>query len=96
MKCSFDKFRLTVITLLLTAIMPLSAVVGSVGIYAGETDVTEFYISETGSDDAPGTEDAPFATIEKARDTIRELAASDGLPGGGITVYIHGGRYPVS
>lgn len=96
MKCSFDKFRLAVVPLLLTAIMPLSAVVGSVGIYADETDVTEFYISETGSDDAPGTADAPFATIEKARDTIRELAASDGLSDGGITVYIHGGRYPVS
>lgn len=96
MRFYFNKFRLTAVSLLVTAIIPLSAIVGSVGIYADETDVTEFYISETGSDDAPGTADAPFATIEKARDTIRELAASDGLPDGGITVYIHGGRYPVS
>ncbi|QNK57382.1 Ig-like domain-containing protein [Paenibacillus sp. PAMC21692] len=40
-----------------------------------------------------GTINAPFATLEKARDAIRELKADSGLPDGGITVYLRGGEY---
>ncbi|MDY4975950.1 MAG: right-handed parallel beta-helix repeat-containing protein, partial [Clostridia bacterium] len=51
-----------------------------------------YYVATDGSDDNSGSIDAPFATIEKARDMI----AAGELPEGGATVYIRGGTYPVS
>jgi len=52
-----------------------------------------FYVSADGDDNNIGSLDKPFKTIEKARDTIRELNV---LPKGGITVYIRGGIYEIS
>ncbi len=52
-----------------------------------------FYVSNSGDDSNAGSLDAPFKTIEKARDTIREL---DTLPEGGIVVNIMGGTYEIS
>ena len=52
-----------------------------------------YYVSKTGNDSNSGTIDSPFATIEKARDTIRELKQTSGLPNGGVTVYIREGVY---
>lgn len=40
-----------------------------------------------------GRTDGPFATIERARDEIRRLKRSAGLPKGGVVVEILGGRY---
>ncbi len=37
--------------------------------------------------------DGPFATLEQARDRIRQLKSSDGLPAGGVTVVVMPGRY---
>ncbi|MDY4976359.1 MAG: right-handed parallel beta-helix repeat-containing protein, partial [Clostridia bacterium] len=51
-----------------------------------------YYVATDGNDENAGTIDAPFATIEKARDVI----AAASLPEGGVTVYIRGGTYPVS
>ncbi|OUP79677.1 hypothetical protein B5F07_21705, partial [Lachnoclostridium sp. An169] len=51
---------------------------------------TFFYVSTEGSDDNDGSEAQPFATIEKARDTIR---AMEEIPDGGVTVYIMPGEY---
>ena len=53
----------------------------------------EFYIATDGDDANPGTKDAPFATLVQARDAIRQLKASEGLPEGGVTVWIRGGLY---
>lgn len=53
----------------------------------------EFYVSATGSDANVGTIDSPFATLEKARDAIRQLKNGSGLPEGGVTVYLRGGEY---
>ncbi len=50
-----------------------------------------YYVSPTGSDAAAGSLGAPFATLEKARDTIRLLSRP--LPAGGITVFLRGGVY---
>ncbi|RAV01488.1 Ig-like domain-containing protein [Paenibacillus sp. YN15] len=52
-----------------------------------------FYVATDGNDSNPGTLNAPFLTLEKARDTIRQLKAADGLPEGGVTVYLRGGLY---
>ena len=49
------------------------------------------YVAPNGSDEAgDGSEINPFRTPEKARDTIRGW---DGLPDGGVTVYLRGGEY---
>jgi hypothetical protein len=48
-----------------------------------------FHVSPTGSDSASGSAGAPFATLEKARDTIRGLSSSQRA--GGVTVFLRGG-----
>nr|WP_306812781.1 Ig-like domain-containing protein [Paenibacillus soyae] len=52
-----------------------------------------FYVAQNGSDSNSGTEAEPFHTLEKARDAIRALKQSTGLPNGGVTVYLRGGIY---
>lgn len=53
-----------------------------------------FHVAPDGRDDNPGTEEAPFATLERARDAMRAARAQmDGL--GGATTYIRGGVYRV-
>ena len=55
-----------------------------------------YYVSLTGNDSNTGSIDQPFRTVEKARDTIRALKSSGGLPEGGVTVYIRGGIYSLT
>ena len=60
------------------------------------------YVSPSGSDNWSGRlaepndsrSDGPFDSLEKARDTIRALKRTSGLPEGGITVYVRDGLYP--
>ena len=61
-----------------------------VTVYQNAECSTFYYVSPDGSDDNPGTEEAPFQTIQKARDTIRGL---ENLPEGGITVILEDGKY---
>jgi hypothetical protein len=51
------------------------------------------YVAPNGSDENPGTLDRPLATLEKARERIRELKRRSGLPRGGAAVYLRGGEY---
>ena len=53
----------------------------------------EFYVSPTGSDTAAGTLSAPFLTLERAQTAVRALIAQ-GLPTGGVVVWLRGGVYP--
>jgi hypothetical protein len=53
----------------------------------------EFFVAPGGSDAAPGTARRPFASLEAARDAVRRLKAAEGLPDGGVTVWIGGGTY---
>jgi hypothetical protein len=65
---------------------------------------TAFYVSLDGNDSWSGKlretnrgkTDGPFASLEKARETIRGLKSNGALPRGGITVSIRGGAYPRS
>ena len=54
---------------------------------------TDFYIAPSGDDANPGTKELPFATLERARDAVRELNAAKKYPAEGITVWLRGGVY---
>ena len=51
----------------------------------------EFHVAVDGSDANPGTVEAPFATLAKARDAVREARVPAGK---GAAVKVHGGVYP--
>ncbi len=68
-------------------------VVVALGMASSPAAMADFYVSPAGSDNNAGTPTAPFATIARARDAIRSLKKKNGLPGGGITVWLHGGCY---
>lgn len=77
---------------LLAAAMLLS--LGTIEAMA-EVDVTELYVAANGSDQNPGTIEKPYATVEAARDKIRELKKSGSLGKNGAAVYIRGGEYNI-
>jgi hypothetical protein len=61
---------------------------------------TDFYVSVSGRDDWSGREASPdgngggpLATLQRARDVVRQLKASTGLPQGGVTIWIAPGTY---
>jgi len=53
----------------------------------------EFFVATDGADTNPGTKDRPFATLERARDAVRELKRRGGLPPGGVAVTLRNGEY---
>ncbi len=53
----------------------------------------ELHVALNGDDNNDGSLSSPFASLEKARDTIRALKAENKLPLEGMTVYIHEGVY---
>ena len=63
-----------------------------VGLLSFSVGASEFYVSPGGDDSATGTKDRPFASIERARDAIRDLKTRTGLREP-ITVYLSGGIY---
>ncbi len=54
------------------------------------------HVAPDGADDAAGTAEQPFATLEGARDALRTLKSEGRLAEGGARVVIHGGRYRVT
>lgn len=60
---------------------------------AGPEYGAEFFVATDGDDQNPGTRDAPFASLERARQAIEELVSSSGIPEGGVVVWIRGGVY---
>jgi hypothetical protein len=60
---------------------------------ASSAAVTEFYVSPSGSDSNKGTKDAPFKTILKARNAVRDVNQN---MTGDIVVYLRDGTYPLS
>jgi hypothetical protein len=60
-----------------------------------------FHVAVNGDDSWSGRQpdparagaDGPFRTLERARDAIRALKAAGGLPAGGVSVTLRGGRY---
>ena len=60
------------------------------------SNTVSIHVSPEGSDAGAGTEQQPFATLERAREAIREMRASASGLEGGVTVWIHGGTYRFS
>jgi hypothetical protein len=56
------------------------------------TAAREYWVSPSGDDAAAGSKERPFATLERARNAVRE-AKQAGLPKGGNTVWLRGGVY---
>lgn len=54
---------------------------------------SDLYVSPAGNDANPGSAARPFATIQRARDAIRELRKQGDLPAGGVKVILRGGKY---
>ena len=75
------------LTLICAAIPLLSQSVAEAEDAPGKT----YYVSLDGDDSNLGTLEAPFATLEKARDAIRGLSADEKKDG--VTVYVRGGEY---
>ncbi len=70
------------------------AVVGLLSLaLCGVAARADVYVSPDGSDGNPGTKRKPFATLERARDAVREMKRAGALPKGGLTVWLRGGDY---
>jgi hypothetical protein len=52
-----------------------------------------FWVATDGRDVNPGTRAHPFATLERARDAVRQLKAVGKYPNGGVTVWLREGVY---
>lgn len=53
----------------------------------------DLFVSPTGSDANPGTKRKPLATLERARDAVRELKQTGRFPEKGVTIWLRGGDY---
>ena len=60
---------------------------------AVQSEASELFVSPKGKDADAGTKSAPFATLERARDEIRELKLAGHYPSEGVTVWLAGGVY---
>jgi parallel beta-helix repeat protein len=60
-----------------------------------EAEIT-FTVAPDGQDGNPGTEAQPFATLERAREAIRHLKETGGLPVGGVRVELRRGIYELA
>lgn len=83
---AYPRYRLLGIALLILAL-----IVPAIGTkHANAAVQATYYVSPAGSDSNPGTLNAPFQTLQKARDTVRTI---NGSMTGDIVVYLRGGTY---
>ena len=57
------------------------------------TATADLFVSPTGSDANPGSRAKPFATLEHARDAVRELKRAGKVHKAGLTVWLRGGDF---
>jgi len=57
------------------------------------TAAADLFVSPTGSDADPGSKPKPFATLERARDAVRELKRAGRLQKSGLTVWLREGDF---
>lgn len=87
-----SRIMVLLIIVLLLGSLPVQVAYGEEAAASNDPGAV-LYVANNGSDSNPGTLEAPFLTLEKARDTVRQLKQAGGLPDGGITVYLRGGIY---
>ena len=61
-----------------------------------ENSALTIYVDANAKDNGDGSESAPFKTIPEAQAKIRKLKSGDGLPAGGITVFVKDGEYRIT
>ena len=61
-----------------------------------EGSALTIYVDANAKDNGDGSEASPFKTIPEAQAKIRELKSGDGLPAGGITVFVKDGEYRIT
>lgn len=71
----------------------LGALVWSAALAAG---AVEWHVAPNGLDSNPGTAEAPFATLGRAREQVRTARLESPIPAGGATIWIHGGTYALA
>lgn len=76
---------------LLWATLRVATLIWAGPLAAGAT--LEFHVAPDGKDTNPGTHALPLATLEAARDALRQARARPGELRGGATVWIHAGTY---
>jgi hypothetical protein len=54
---------------------------------------TVYHVATHGSDANAGTEEAPFATLDRAQQAVRTLREAGPWPEGGVVVWLRGGDY---
>ena len=62
--------------------------------WANRAQAAEFHIAPDGADTNSGSREQPFATLERARDAVRQQHAGQFAPPETVTVWLRGGRYP--
>ena len=77
---------------ILLSISILSSFSVTVNATRGE-NVTAIYVATDGNDGGNGTKENPFASLEKAREHLRELKKQGAIGTDGAVVYIRGGVY---
>lgn len=74
----------------------ISSILVSVLVLAtSNIQAAEFHVAQNGDDSGSGTTDKPFATLERARDAIRELKKSEPLKEP-VEVVVQGGTYQMT
>jgi len=71
----------------------LSICVLLAALVAPRLKAAEFYVAPAGDDSNAGSKDSPFASLERARDAVRDLRSREAQPKEGITIWIEGGDY---
>lgn len=61
-----------------------------------EGSALTIYVDANADVSGDGSENSPFKTISEAQVKIRELKAGEGLPAGGITVFVNDGEYKIT
>jgi parallel beta helix pectate lyase-like protein len=56
----------------------------------------DLYIATNGNDSNPGSVTEPFASLQAARDAIRNIKQKDGLPSEGVTIWLREGTYSLT
>lgn len=81
---------------ILYVVLLAGTLAGCAGGGGGSSTRNEIYVAASGSDSNAGTKQAPYATLERARDEIRSMKRAGGLPKGGVTIWLREGTYPRS